>query len=154
VGQAAARLLVFLCAAHFLFWYGIHLFGSDNVLLAMGRNETWDFINYGDSEGRISINQRLAEVPGQQLVFVRYGPQHVFREWVHNAADIDSAPVVWALDLGADEDQKLMRYYPNRAVWLVEPDARPPRLIRIAGLQAGPGVRLDVQSMLASTGGT
>ena len=65
VGQSAARLLVFLCAAHFLFWYGIHLFGSDNVLLAMGRNETWDFINYGDSEGRISINQRLARGSGQ-----------------------------------------------------------------------------------------
>jgi hypothetical protein len=133
VGQAAARLLVFLCAAHFFFWYGIHLFGSDNVLLAMGRNETWDFINYGDSEGRIAIDQRLAQAAGKQLVFVRYGPQHVFREWVHNAADIDSAPVVWALDLGADEDQELMRYYPDRTVWLVEPDARPPRLIRIAG---------------------
>jgi hypothetical protein len=133
VGQAAARLLVFLCAAHFFFWYGIHLFGSDNVLLAMGRNETWDFIDYGDSEGRIAINQRLAQAPGRQLVFVRYGPQHLFREWVHNAADIDSAPVVWALDLGAEEDQKLERYYADRAVWLVEPDARPPRLIRIAG---------------------
>ena len=131
VGQFSARLLVFLCAAHFFFWYGIHLFGSDNVLLAMGRYETWDFINYGDSEGRISINQRLAQAPGKQLVFVRYGPQHVFREWVHNAADIDSAPVVWALDLGAEEDQKLERYYPDRTVWLVEPDARPPRLVRI-----------------------
>jgi hypothetical protein len=133
VGRFSARLLVFLCAAHFLFWYGIHLFGSDNILLAMGRNETWDFINYGDSEGRIPINQRLAQAPGKQLVFVRYGPQHLFREWVHNAADIDSAPVVWALDLGADEDQKLERYYPDRTVWLLEPDARPPRLIRIAG---------------------
>jgi hypothetical protein len=132
VGQAAARLLVFLCAAHFLFWYGIHLFGSDNVLLAMGRYETWDFIDYGDSEGRIAIGQRLAQAPGKQLVFVRYSPQHVFHEWVHNAADIDSAPVVWVLDLGADEDQKLERYYPGRAIWLVEPDARPPRLIRIA----------------------
>jgi hypothetical protein len=133
VGQLPARLLVFLCAAHFLFWYGIHLFGSDNILLAMGRNETWDFINYGDSEGRMAIDQRLAQAPGKQLVFVRYGPQHMFREWVHNAADIDSAPVVWALDLGADEDQKLERYYPERSVWLVEPDARPPRLIRITG---------------------
>jgi hypothetical protein len=131
VGQAAARLLVFLCAAHLLFWYGIHLFGSDNILLAMGRNETWDFINYGDSEGRIAINQRLAQAPGKQLVFVRYGPQHVFREWVHNAADMDSAPVVWALDLGADEDQKLERYYPGRTVWLLEPDARPPSLIQV-----------------------
>jgi hypothetical protein len=99
----------------------------------MGLNETWDYIDYGDSEGRIAINQRLAQAPGRQLVFVRYGPQHLFREWVHNAADIDSAPVVWALDLGAEEDQKLERYYADRAVWLVEPDARPPRLIRIAG---------------------
>jgi hypothetical protein len=133
VGQFSARLLVFLCAAHFLFWYGIHLFGSDNLLLAMGRYETWDFIDYGDSEGRISINQQLAEALGKQLVFVRYGPQHVFREWVHNAADIDSAPVVWALDLGADENRKLEHYYADRTVWLVEPDARPPRLMRIAG---------------------
>jgi hypothetical protein len=133
VGRFPARLLVFLCAAHFFFWYGIHLLASDNVLLAMGRNETWDFINYGDSEGRIAIDQRLAQAPGKQLVFVRYGPQRLFREWVHNAADIDSAPVVWALDLGADEDQKLERYYPDRTVWLVEPDARPPRLTRIAG---------------------
>jgi hypothetical protein len=131
VGQFSARLLVFLCAAHFLFWYGIHLFANENLLLAMGRYETWDFIDYGDPEGRISINQQLAEAPGKQLVFVRYGPQHTFREWVHNAADIDSAPVVWALDLGADEDQKLERYYPDRTVWLVEPDARPPRLVRI-----------------------
>jgi hypothetical protein len=131
VGRFSARLLVFLCAAHFLFWYGIHLLGSDNMLLAIGRYETWDLINYGDSEGRIAINQRLAEAPGKQLVFVRYGPQHVFREWVHNAADIDGAPVVWALDLGADEDQQLERYYADRAVWLVEPDARPPRLVRI-----------------------
>jgi hypothetical protein len=103
------------------------------MLLAMGRYETWDLINYGDSEGRIAINQRLADAPGKQLVFVRYGPQHVFREWVHNAADIDGAPIVWALDLGADEDQQLERYYPGRAVWVVEPDARPPRLVRISG---------------------
>ncbi|MGA2271465.1 MAG: hypothetical protein ABSH44_23620 [Bryobacteraceae bacterium] len=131
VGQDAARLLIFLCAAHFLFWYGLHLFANDNLLLAMGRYETWDYINYGDAEGRISISHRLAQAPGKQLVFVRYGPQHRFREWVHNAADIDSAPVVWALDLGPGEDEKLERYYPDRTVWLVEPDARPPKLMCI-----------------------
>ena len=72
--------------------------------------------------------QQLEAAPGRQLIFVRYGPQHRFQEWVHNAADIDGARIVWARDLGADENQKLLRYYPDRTAWLLEPDARPPRL--------------------------
>jgi hypothetical protein len=59
---------------------------------------------------------------------VRYWPQHRFTEWIQNAADIDKAPVVWALDRGAAENEKLRRYYPDRTVWLLEPDARPPKL--------------------------
>ena len=30
--------------------------------------------------------------------------------------------------MGAQEDRKLTAYYPGRAVLLLEPDARPPRL--------------------------
>ena len=33
-----------------------------------------------------------------------------------------------ALDLGAEENRVLERYYLGRAVWLLEPDAIPPRL--------------------------
>jgi hypothetical protein len=49
---------------------------------------------------------------------------------VYNAADIDGAGVVWARDLGTDENDKLRRYYPDRTAWLLEPDARPPKLSR------------------------
>jgi hypothetical protein len=129
-GEEASRLIVVLCAGHFLFWYGLHLFGNDETTQALARYESWDFINYGDPEGRIEIDNRLAQVPGKQLVFVRYSLRHVFREWVHNAAEIDSARVVCAGDLGAAENEKLRRYYPDRAVWLLEPDARPPKLSR------------------------
>ena len=87
-------------------------------------------MNFGDSEGRIRINQALAEAPGKQLVFVRFGPRHLLREWIHNDADIDRSRVVWALDLGPEEDAQLINYYPDRAVWVVEPDAVPPRLER------------------------
>jgi hypothetical protein len=61
-------------------------------------------------------------------VIVRLGPTHLLREWIHNEADIDRSRVVWALDLGPEEDAKLIAYYRGRTVWLAEPDAKPPRL--------------------------
>jgi len=130
VGQEGARTLLFLCAAHFVFWYGLHCARNDDLYAAMTPYESWDAINHGDPEGRIAINHLLDAAPGQQLVFVRYWPQHQFQEWVHNAADIDRARVIWARDLGSDENQKLLRYYPQRNAWLLEPDAHPPRLSR------------------------
>jgi hypothetical protein len=128
-GQIAARWILFLCFAHFLFWYGIHALGDRQVLEGMDQYETGDAINYGDPQGRIAINKRLAEAPGRQLVFVRYFSSHRFDEWIHNTADIDSARVIWALELSPDENAKLKTYYPDRTVWLLEPDALPPRLV-------------------------
>jgi hypothetical protein len=124
VGPDAVRVILFLCAAHFLFWYGVQL--SDHPELE--QYETWDEVNHGDPVGRIAVNRQLAQVPGKQLVFVRYWPKHEVTEWVYNGADIDSQTVVFARDLGADENEKLLGYYPDRKPWLLEPDARPPRL--------------------------
>ena len=79
----------------------------------------------------MAINQQISRVPGKHLVFVRYWPPHTFKEWVYNSADIDGSRIVWARDLGSTENQKLLRYYPDRTVWLLEPDFRPPRLAPI-----------------------
>jgi len=123
-GRAAARLLLFLAVAHFALWYGM-LCGNQTILLAAGRFDTVDYINYGDPEGRIRIDNQLASFAGKHLVFVRYSPQHLFHEWIHNAADIDRADVVWAADLGYEENRKLLDYFPTRRAWLVRPDAVP-----------------------------
>jgi hypothetical protein len=128
VGGDAARILALICMAHFTFLYGLHLLGNDSLFIATGNYESWDFVNFGDAEGRMAINRRLAQAPGKQLVIVKLGPAHLLREWIHNDADIDRSPVVWALDLGPEEDAKLIAYYPNRTVWTAEPDAKPPRL--------------------------
>jgi len=123
-----SRMVLFLGAAQFLFWYGVHLSSSPMLLSALGPHETWDYINYGDLDGRVAINQRLAQAPGKQLVFVRYWPRHLFDEWIHNPANPDAAGIVFAGDLGSDENEKLRRYYPDRTAWILEPDDRPPRL--------------------------
>lgn len=128
-GRDAARLILFLCLAHFAFWYGLHAAGNQYFSRRMWQFETWDAINQGDAEGRIAINRELSQMPGKQLVFVRYGPQHAFNEWVYNAADIDASKIVWAHDLGAQENQELLRYYPDRKPWMLYPDVRPVRLI-------------------------
>jgi len=127
-GREAALLLVLLCAAQFLFWYGFHLFANTNASVAMLPYDAWDDVNHGDPQGRIAVRGRLEQAAGKQLVFVRYWPQHRFAEWVQNAADIDRAQVVWALDRDAAENEKLRHYYPDRTAWLLEPDARPPKL--------------------------
>jgi hypothetical protein len=126
--KGVSRMILYLCAAQFLFWYGVHLSANPTLLSALSPYETWDYINYGDLDGRAAINQRLEHAPGKQLVFVRYWPRHLFDEWIHNSANPDASRVVFAGDLGPGENETLRQYYPDRTAWILEPDARPPRL--------------------------
>ncbi len=127
-GPALVYLVLLISAAHFLFWYGVHAFAGAETLSKSSKYEAWDFINYGDPEHRIAINKQLEQISGKQLVFVRYGPRHGFHQWIHNAADIDASRIIWARDLGP-ENEELIHYYSGRKVWLLEPDAWPPHLV-------------------------
>jgi hypothetical protein len=78
---------------------------------------------------RAKIMSTLSKQPGLHLVIVRYRPDHVpVNEWVFNGADIDRSKVVWARDMGADQNSELIRYFKDRSVWLVEPDLAVPKL--------------------------
>jgi hypothetical protein len=78
---------------------------------------------------RARILRALQNSPGQHLVIVRYGPHHdVDWEWVYNEAEIDRAKVVWARDMGQQQNQELLRYFHYRTAWTVNGDESPPRL--------------------------
>jgi hypothetical protein len=81
----------------------------------------------GDLE-RSAILRDLQQRSGLHLVIVRYGPHHdPVREWVYNEANIDAAKVVWARDMGKNDDQELLQYFGNRNVWRVEADSLAPQ---------------------------
>jgi hypothetical protein len=72
---------------------------------------------------------QLRQIPGQHLVIVRYGPHHdVDRDWIYNEPDIDRAVIVWARDMGNEENQELLSYFKDRSAWRLNGDASPPRL--------------------------
>ncbi|MGA2597929.1 MAG: hypothetical protein ABSH09_13175 [Bryobacteraceae bacterium] len=126
--QGIAELILFLCLAYFLFWYGLHFFTGQQWARAAIDYESWDAINYGDSNGRLAVNRDFLGRPGKHLVFVRYSARQGFDAWVYNGADVDASRVVWAWDLGDAEDAELRKYYPDRTAWLFQADYRPPRL--------------------------
>lgn len=60
---------------------------------------------------------------GKHLILVRYAPTHdLHSEYVFNSASIDSSSIVWARDMGAEKNKEIIGYYPDRKVWLWQPD--------------------------------
>jgi hypothetical protein len=91
-----------------------------------GAGSRWLPLHSGPLPAREQILRQLTSAGGKHLVLVRYGEDHnVHEEWVYNAADIDSAAVVWARDLGPERNQELLDYFQGRQIWIAEPEEDP-----------------------------
>jgi len=109
---------------------------------------TWCSPHRGNLD-RARVLAELKATPGNHLVMVRYGPSHhIPTEWVYNDADIDHAKVVWARDMGPEENKELLAYFKDRQVWVVDADGKPVTLSPYDGLRYGPVCSLSRKSKL------
>jgi hypothetical protein len=127
-GVAAVRMVVVVCCAMFLL----------RIAAAVTHTAIEPAWPRGNLD-RAAIIQQLNHQPGYHLIIVRYQPsyglQHdMDREWVYNAADIDSAKIVWARDMGTEQNQELLNYFHDRHVsqhvWQLNGDQPSPPLER------------------------
>lgn len=129
MGVALVRLTVVVC----VLMAGLRVLAAP---LHFAPNEfpasNWNWVWYGPQHWgaqRQQVEDDLEKLTGKQLVIVRYGAKHEpLDEWVYNRADIDHSRVIWARDMGYCGNEELIRYYRDRSVWLVEPDAVPARV--------------------------
>jgi hypothetical protein len=70
---------------------------------------------------RARLERELEQRPGKQLVIVHH-PYHDVPsiDWIYNKADLASAKVIWARDMGYLKNRELLAYYPDRQVWFVD----------------------------------
>jgi len=92
---------------------------------AIATHRTTDQIQARNAQNaqKESIEQELLKKqPGQHVIFVSCaGLPSPHEEWIYNPANIDAAPVIWALDLGQTENEKLRHYYAGRSFWRFKP---------------------------------
>jgi hypothetical protein len=126
VGATMVRLTVTICVVLGV----LRLFPGPLKLAlpewpASGWTDRWYGPDHFGTE-RARIETEMEQMPGEQLILVRYSPLHnPINEWVYNGPDIDHSKVVWAREMDASNNLELMHYYPERKVWLVEPDTIP-----------------------------
>jgi hypothetical protein len=116
--------------------------------------------------GRSNVLEDLTQKPERHLVLVRYVrglydlPRHATGmwppsgvwEWVYNSAEIDDQKVIWAQDMGAMKNQKLIHYYKNRRVWLLYADHQPPDLVPYDGPSGSPAKTGKDKKVVVLTG--
>src|SRR2546423_3975210 len=92
------------------------------TVLARHRCDPLQWTCQGDPS-RAAIADTLNHTPGKHLIMVRYEEDHNIHDvWAFNGAEIDGAKVLWARELGPEQNAKLFTYFKDRQIWLVTPD--------------------------------
>jgi hypothetical protein len=91
-------------------------FGNDSMI-----NSRTDWPNR-----RAALIKQLSALDRRQLVIVRYpSPDwNISEEWVYNGADIDHQRVIFAHDLGIEQNRNLLNYYSDRTALLLTFDSK------------------------------
>lgn len=74
---------------------------------------------------RVRIISELERTPEKHLIIVQY-PYYAWPgvDWVYNSPDIDNAKIVWARDMGDRANRRLLEYYRDRKVWIINTGER------------------------------
>jgi hypothetical protein len=95
----------------------------------------WETAAEPHGEARAAIEAWLSARSRKQLVLVRYSRNHSpNQEWVYNHADIDGSKIVWAREMDAASDARLLQYFSDREAWVLAADVKPQRVVRFPGL--------------------
>jgi hypothetical protein len=112
VGQALARAVVAICIAMVVL-----------RVTAMAASIPIEPPQQEGNQKRDTIIRQLQNLPGKQLVIVHYGPHHIpHQDWINNRADIDTAKIVWARDMGDQQNRELLAYFKDRRTWRMNAD--------------------------------
>ncbi|MEO6787249.1 MAG: hypothetical protein ABI318_14045 [Chthoniobacteraceae bacterium] len=118
-GLFLARGSVILCA--------LSVLATGRDVAAQFRDGWWD--------QRRQIIDQLHRDGGKHLVVIRYGPNVAntptfgYRDWTRNDADIDGQEIIWAREMDAEHNRKLLDYYKDRRAWLLDVDISGTKLL-------------------------
>jgi hypothetical protein len=90
----------------------------------------WEHGAESHGEVRAGLQAWLTARPKKQLVIVHYDTTHSpNQEWVYNGADIDGSKVIWAREIDTESDARLIDYFKDREIWLLNADSNPQRVV-------------------------
>ncbi len=84
---------------------------------------------------RQQIMDQLHREGGRHLIVIRYAPNIAntptfgYRDWTRNGADIDGQEIVWARDMDAEHNARLLDYFKDRRVWTLDVDTSGVKLL-------------------------